>query len=88
MAEQEINAKYSINNTGENINVINKQGLLFNQPFMISSNNKNSLTKKLNIKFITYLLLFIFAILIFKNIDNWYTNIFYKLNTQTHKKIN
>ena len=72
-AEQEISEKYHNNGLKSNIiNIISKQGLLFNQPFIISVTNKALVTENLNIKFFIYILLLIVVILVLLSLDDWY----------------
>ena len=87
MAEQTINVKYHTNDkTANMVNIISKQGLLFNQPFIIHVGNRATLQKKLNIKLFFYTLVFIFAMTILLSIDSWYIDVINVISDLYKKK--
>jgi len=73
-AEEQINQKYPTI-SGENVNsvnVISKDGLMLDQPFVISSLRKKDVANKFYVKFICYIVLFIVSILVPFTLDDWY----------------
>jgi hypothetical protein len=73
-AEEQIRQKYQKNNAEQtnSINIISKEGLMLDQPFIISALRKKEVTNKFKIKFICYAGLFVILTIITFTLEKWY----------------
>lgn len=76
-AEEQISQKYPtvVSGKSHSINIISKDGLMSNQPFIISALRKKDVANKFYFKFIFHVSLFMVAIITAFTLDRWYTPI-------------